>query len=410
MNQLGSRPNTHSVRQKHSADGNYSEEDAERQSARAPIDTNADLVQFYFRDIRPISGLLTVEEEQSLAQSVQTGKRAQNRLIRQPEIIGEDRARLKSVIAIGEAARDQLIISNTRLVVSVAKGYQGRGLSLADLIQEGNLGLMKAVDRFDPERGVRLSTYATWWIRQTIARAAGDSGRTIRLPINQGQRWGRLRRTGEELSQQLGREPSFEELAFASDLSVEQVQSTLAAAREPMQIDELVGDEEERPREDLLADMESELPEEAAARQLLTEAIDFILRSLPPREVRNPEVALRFGRRRGSQHGANWRDHGLQPRADPTVAARSVEQAPPHESAASSQRISGLSSCLSGFHERRCPNVDILPFGKVQQRQIIRQRERRCCRNRVLADFQFGGCEIPLRVVDFAAMNFAASV
>jgi len=216
------------------------------------------------------------------------------------EMNGEELARLESVTAFGERSREELIIANTRLVVSIAKGYQGRGLSLADLIQEGNLGLMKAVDRFDPERGVRLSTYATWWIRQTIARAAGDSGRTIRLPINQGQRWGRLRRTSEELAQQFGREPTYDELAAASQLTVEQVQATLAAAREPMQLDELIGDDEERPREDLLADTESELPEEAAARQLLTEAIDFMLTSLPEREAEI--LKLRYGLEDGEDH------------------------------------------------------------------------------------------------------------
>lgn len=273
--------------------------DADHQ-ARAAIDPNADLVQFYFRDIRPISGLLTPDEEQALAHAVQESKRGSSVIARHPDISGEERARWESVIAFGESAREELIIANTRLVVSIAKGYQGRGLSLADLIQEGNLGLMKAVDRFDPERGVRLSTYATWWIRQTIARAAGDSGRTIRLPINQGQRWGRLRRTSEELAQKLGREPNYEELAAASELTIEQVQATLAAAREPMQLDELIGDEEERPREDLLADTESELPEEAAARQLLTEAIDFMLTSLPEREAEI--LKLRYGLEDGEDH------------------------------------------------------------------------------------------------------------
>jgi RNA polymerase primary sigma factor len=263
-------------------------------AARNAVDPNADLVQFYFRDIRPISGLLTVENEQEMARAVQQGKRARIKLNRTPDLSAEERARLESVFAVGEQARNDLVIANTRLVVSIAKTYQGRGLSLADLIQEGNLGLMKAVDRFDPDRGVRLSTYATWWIRQTIARAAGDSGRTIRLPINQGQRWGRLRRAGEELAQRLGREPSYEELAEAAELSVEQVMATLSAAREPMQIDELVGDE------DLLADMDSELPEEAAARQLLSEAIEFLLNSLPEREA--AILRLRYGLDTGEGH------------------------------------------------------------------------------------------------------------
>ncbi len=270
------------------------------QTRRPAIDPNADLVQFYFRDIRPISSLLTLTDEQDLARAAQQGRQARQMLRRNPSLSPEDRARFESMVGAGDAARQQLIIANTRLVVSIAKIYQGRGLSLADLIQEGNLGLMKAIDRFDPERGVRLSTYATWWIRQTITRATGDSGRTIRLPINQGQRWGRLRRVGEELSQQLGREPSLEEIAEAANLTVEQVQSTLVAAREPMQIDELAGDEENRPREDLLADSESELPEEATMRQLLTEEIAFLLEMLPPRE--SAILKLRYGFKDGESH------------------------------------------------------------------------------------------------------------
>jgi RNA polymerase sigma factor (sigma-70 family) len=274
--------------------------DGTEQTQRPAIDLDSDLVQFYFRDIRPISAPLTVERERALASAVQQGKAAQARLDRAPSPSGQERAFLEASLEAGEQARQELIMANTRLVVSIAKAYQGRGLSLADLIQEGNLGLMKAIDRFDPERGVRLSTYATWWIRQTIARAAGDSGRTIRLPINQGQRWGRLRRTFEDLSQQLGREPTHEELAAAAQLSVEQVESTLMAAREPLQIDELINDEEDRPREDLLADTEHELPEQATARQLLTEAIQQLLEMLPPREA--DILRLRYGFSDGENH------------------------------------------------------------------------------------------------------------
>jgi len=272
----------------------------DEQPRRTPVDLNADLVQFYFRDIRPVSSLLTVEQEHSMAAEVQAGKQAHQRLRRNPTTTGDERARLESAAGTGIAARQKLIIANTRLVVSIARVYQGRGLSLADLIQEGNLGLMKAVDRFDPERGVRLSTYATWWIRQAISRATGDSGRTIRLPINQGQRWGRLRRISNELSQQLGREPSLAEIAAAAELTVEQVESTLLAAREPMQIDELMGDEEDRPREDLLADTESELPEQATSRLLLTEAVAYLLGMLPPREA--AILQLRYGFKDGESH------------------------------------------------------------------------------------------------------------
>jgi RNA polymerase primary sigma factor len=174
-----------------------------------PLD--ADLLQFYFRDIRPISEPIDVEREQALARLVQAGNLALGRL--QNVTSYEAGYTFEDVVELGEVARQELIMANTRLVISIAKKYQGRGLPLPDLIQEGNLGLMKAVDRFDPARGVRLSTYATWWIRQSIARAAGDRGRTIRLPINQGQRWGRLRRASERLAQELGREPTYDELA-----------------------------------------------------------------------------------------------------------------------------------------------------------------------------------------------------
>jgi RNA polymerase primary sigma factor len=263
---------------------------------------DADLLQFYFRDIRPISEPIIVEREQALASLVQASNEAQERLSNNdidpdnPDAFSD----IHDVIELGEAARQELIMANTRLVISIAKKYQGRGLPLPDLIQEGNLGLMKAVDRFDPTRGVRLSTYATWWIRQSIARAAGDRGRTIRLPINQGQRWGRLRRASERLAQELGREPTYEELANESDLTPEQVETTMLAAREPVQLDELIGDEENRPRADLVADKESELPEEATARQLLIESISFLLGALPPREARI--IRLRFGLEDGDTH------------------------------------------------------------------------------------------------------------
>jgi len=270
------------------------------QSAYLP-QTDADLLQFYFRDIRPISEPIDVEREQALAWLVQAGNRAQTRLSGD-ELSCDEPADSDycDVIELGEAARQELIMANTRLVISIAKKYQGRGLPLPDLIQEGNLGLMKAVDRFDPARGVRLSTYATWWIRQSIARAAGDRGRTIRLPINQGQRWGRLRRISETLAQELGRDPTYEELAEAASLTPEQVETTLLAAREPVQLDELVGDEENRPRADLVADKESEQPEEATARQLLIESISFLLGALPPREARI--IRLRFGLENGDTH------------------------------------------------------------------------------------------------------------
>ncbi len=253
-----------------------------------------DLLQFYLRDIRPISSLLTPEEEQNLAHEMRRGRHA-GRMLEQANgsLPADQREILRKQIEAGDAARQKLLMSNTRLVVSIAKRYQGLGLPLPDLIQEGNLGLLKAVERFDPDRGVRLSTYATWWIRQTISRAAGDSGRTIRLPINQGQRWGRLRRAREELLQELGRDPTLEELAEATALSIDQVNHTVSAAREPLPIDELVGDDEDRTREDLLADETGEDPEATATQTLLSEEVEQLLATLPTREANI--LRLRYG-------------------------------------------------------------------------------------------------------------------
>jgi len=263
-----------------------------------------DLLQFYLRDIRPISSLLTREEEQDLARQLRAGKRAGKKLAAYERKTDQAKQDQYEALAArrdaGEEARQRLFMSNTRLVVSIAKRYQGLGLPLPDLIQEGNLGLMKAIERFDPDRGVRLSTYATWWIRQTISRAAGDAGRTIRLPINQGQRWGKLRRISERLVQKFGREPTLEELADAANLTVAQVTHTVRAAREPVPIDELVGDEEDRPREDLIADVDSEDPEEATSQTLLSEEVQHMLSNLPPRQEHI--LKLRYGLIDGETH------------------------------------------------------------------------------------------------------------
>jgi RNA polymerase primary sigma factor len=193
----------------------------------------------------------------------------------------------------GKEAREKLFLANTRLVVSIAKRYQGLGLALPDLIQEGNLGLMKAIDRFDVSRGARLSTYATWWIRQTVARAVGNLGRTIRAPINQIQRAGKLKRIERKLTQSLKREPTLGELAEAADLTVDQTTYALRATRAPIDLDEWVSDDEEQRREELVADHASEDPESAAAEVLLKEAIWRVVDKLPGRLARI--IDLRFG-------------------------------------------------------------------------------------------------------------------
>lgn len=267
--------------------------------ARQSADPSSDLLQIYFRDIRPISELLSPEQEQSLSRLVQAGQLANSRL-EAGDHHTDEAEMLFEVVEMSEEARQQLILANTRLVVSIAKAYQGRGLPLADLIQEGNLGLLKAVDRFDPTRGVRLSTYATWWIRQSITRAAGNLGRTIRLPINQGQRWGRIRRVADQLSQELGREPSAEEIATFSDFTLDQIEQTLSVVQEPIRIDELVGEESERPYAELLEGDEVSRPDEITAQRLLLESIDNLLNSLPQREARI--IRLHYGFEDGVAH------------------------------------------------------------------------------------------------------------
>ncbi|MBZ0310072.1 MAG: sigma-70 family RNA polymerase sigma factor [Anaerolineae bacterium] len=262
-------------------------------------DSSSDLLQIYFRDIRPISELLSPDQEQNLARLVHLGQQAQRQLEKgghQPQE-WED---LQAVVEMGEEARKELILANTRLVVSIAKTYQGRGLPLADLIQEGNLGLLKAVDRFDAGRNVRLSTYATWWIRQSITRAAGNLGRTIRLPINQGQRWGRIRRVSDKLSQSLGREPSVEEISDEMELSIDQIEQTLAVVQDPVRIDELVGEENERPYAELLENSDSDQPEDITANSLLMEAVAYLMDSLPSREARI--ISLHYGFEDGVSH------------------------------------------------------------------------------------------------------------
>ena len=264
----------------------------EEEEAEVELPDNGDLIPYYFRDIRPLSALLSAEEERALGRRVRRGKWAELRL-EQSDVTEEELPYLEHLIEDGKAARAHLILANTRLVISLAKRYQGRGLPLADLIQEGNLGLMKAVDRFDPERGVRLSTYASWWIRQSISRAIGKAGRTIRLPLNQGQRWGKIIRAVESLTQEGGYEPTDDEVAEATGLSASQVRQTLDAVRDPIPIEELADEDENRSWGDVVADDDAVMPEEAAARTLLAETIERLLASLPPKEALI--LRLRYG-------------------------------------------------------------------------------------------------------------------
>jgi RNA polymerase primary sigma factor len=254
-----------------------------------PIDS--DLLQFYFRDIRPISEPIDADREQSLARLVQAANEALERIGGMAcEDVDDD---FCDVIEIGETARQELIMANTRLVISIAKKYQGRGLPLPDLIQEGNLGLMKAVDRFDPGRGVRLSTYATWWIRQSITRAIADQARTIRIPVHMIETINKLIRTSRYLVQEFGREPTPEEIAERMDFSLDKVRKVLKIAKEPISLDTPIGEEEDSYLGDFIEDKKVVAPSEAVVQLNLSEQTRRVLSTLTPREEK--VLKMRFG-------------------------------------------------------------------------------------------------------------------
>ncbi|MGQ9457650.1 MAG: sigma-70 family RNA polymerase sigma factor, partial [Anaerolineae bacterium] len=204
-----------------------------------------------------------------------------------------ERERLLEEVRKGQEAREKLIRANTRLVVSVAKRYVGQGVPLPDLIQEGNLGLMRAVNKFDYRRGYKFSTYATWWIRQAVSRAVSDQGRTIRLPVHMGDSIRRLYRTIHQLEQEWGRPPTPEEIAEAMDLDPRRVRWMLRVSRHPLSLEQPVGEEEDSELGSFIEDDDSTPPPEAADQTLLREKLEELLDTLSPREARI--LRLRFG-------------------------------------------------------------------------------------------------------------------
>jgi RNA polymerase sigma factor (sigma-70 family) len=236
--------------------------------------------------------LLTAEEEVTLARSIEAGRVAQATLDGGGRIDKAKRLRLEAEIEAAGEARRRFIQSNLRLVVSIAKRYQGTGLSLLDLIQEGNLGLMRAVEKFDHRKGFKFSTYATWWIRQSIGRGIADKGRTIRLPSHLIDTMTALGRSSAALLKTLGREPTPEELSADTGLPVEKVHLALKAAPDLVSLSVGIG-EDDAELGDLLADDSAEVPFEAAASALEREDLRALLLHLNPRE--REILALRFG-------------------------------------------------------------------------------------------------------------------
>jgi RNA polymerase primary sigma factor len=250
-----------------------------------------DTMGLYFHEMGRVP-LLIPEEEVELARLLEEGRKAE-RLLASNGHNPERRMEMERSIRLGEESRQKLIRANTRLVISIAKRYIGQGVALPDLIQEGNLGLMRAVERFDHRRGYRLSTYATWWIRQAISRAVSDQGRTIRLPVHMGDSIRLLYRTARQLEQELGRPATPEELAESMKLTPERIRWMLRISRRTLSLEEPVGEEEETELGSFIEDEETPSPPESVDHTLLREKIEDLLDTLPAREAR--VLRLRFG-------------------------------------------------------------------------------------------------------------------
>jgi RNA polymerase primary sigma factor len=252
----------------------------------------------YLQEIGRVS-LLTGAEEVSLAVAIEAGTLAAGRL-RAGDVGPEEVAELELAVARGEDARRQLIEANLRLVVSVARRYMNRGIPLPDLIQEGNMGLLRAVEKFDYRRGFKFSTYATWWIRQAVTRAIADHARTIRIPVHMVETINRLVRTLSRLQQQFGREPTPAEIGEAMELPAEKVREILKILPQPISLETPVGDDQDALLADFIEDEAAQDLEEAAARSLLRDYMASVLASLGHREQR--VLQMRFGLENGKYY------------------------------------------------------------------------------------------------------------
>ena len=252
-----------------------------------------DHVKMYLKEIGKVN-LLTPEEELSLAKRMADGETAKEQLEEIGEEIDEDtKKQIDLLIADGEKAKKSLAEANLRLVVSIAKRYVGRGMLFLDLIQEGNLGLIKAVDKFEYTKGYKFSTYATWWIRQAITRAIADQARTIRIPVHMVETINKLVRVSRQLVQELGREPTPEELAKELNMPVDKVREISKISQEPVSLETPIGEEEDSHLGDFIPDEDAPAPSEAASFVLLKEQLGAVLETLSEREAK--VLRLRFG-------------------------------------------------------------------------------------------------------------------
>ena len=264
--------------------------------------SSADPVRMYLREIGKVP-LLTAEEEVSLAKRIEAGHLSAEeitRLAKEGTLEREVREHLEEQFVDGLEAKKHLMEANLRLVVSIAKRYVGRGMSLLDLIQEGNLGLMRAVEKFDYTKGFKFSTYATWWIRQAITRAIADQARTIRIPVHMVETMNKVSRTQRLMVQEIGREPNDDELAERLEITPERLREILRLGQEPVSLEVPVGDEDDSQLGDFIEDPEAAAPAEEAAKVLLKSAITEALGELNERERK--VVRMRFGLDDGEMH------------------------------------------------------------------------------------------------------------
>ncbi|MGC9333126.1 MAG: RNA polymerase sigma factor RpoD [Anaerolineae bacterium] len=313
------------------------EKDADEEAAlhdlNLSFDPSSDPVRMYLREIGQVS-LLTAEDEVRLAQAILKGDKAREKLAKNGSLSPEDAAGLERLVDAGNLARRHLAEANLRLVVSVAKRYMGRGMSFLDLIQEGNIGLLKAVEKFDHTMGYKFSTYATWWIRQAISRSIADQARTIRIPVHMVETISHLIRTQRRLQQELGRDPTPEDIALDPDMesavgldeedreailtarakelrldpvmarklrrAANRVQQIMRISQEPMSLETPVGTEEDSYLGDFIRDETMPEPDDAASQQLLREQLRNILNSLNHRE--RQVLEMRFGLNDGQSH------------------------------------------------------------------------------------------------------------
>ena len=283
------------------AQGTQEDEDVERlltrrrrrRGQKRPLRVDggtSDTVRLYLREIGQVD-LLTTEDERRLAQLIETGHHAAEQI--DAGAPGGSERELLRAVQRGERAKSELTQANLRLVVSIAKRYSGRGMQLLDLIQEGNLGLMRAVDKFDHTKGFKFSTYATWWIRQAITRSIADQARTIRIPVHMVEHMNRLTRMRRQMHQELEREPTVDELAAKLQMEPEKVRDLLRIALDPLSLDSPVGEEDESNLGDFIEDSNVDGPADAATRAMLHEAVEQVLGDLSERE--QEIVRMRFG-------------------------------------------------------------------------------------------------------------------